>query len=259
MGLNVGLNALTTGGLFIATIFIVIMGILLISAERNIQEIPEYSQSSELQNGRSKLQTAYVLTFIAAGITLVLAIVYSGHDIWWCPPEWIHMVFFLIVIVLMVIAAIYAYVILENIYDPRLETRTGVDSFIWAALWFAVLGFLTLFVVGSGRAGYTAVREKMGDRLTDLEHKVHQSYACLTGEPVNYEKIGADPEVAGQAAPSNKAPHPPVAMARRPNQKAGCGPPPYERHRPPQPMVGPPRSLSGAQCAHSPNQAGGFF
>ena len=46
MGLNVGLNAVTTGGLFIVTILLVIMSILLVSAATKVLEIPGYNPVS---------------------------------------------------------------------------------------------------------------------------------------------------------------------------------------------------------------------
>ena len=255
MGLNVGLNTITTGGLFLATIFIVIMGILLVSAEKKIKDIPEYTQSSDLQDGRSALQTAYILTFIAAGVALVLSIVYMGQEIWWCPPEWIHMIFFLIIVVLLVVASIYAYDVLEGIYDPRLADRVGTDNYIWAALLFAVVSFVTVFMVGSGRAGYGLVRNKMGERVSELERTIYESYSSLTGEPVDYEKIG----IVKSSVSSGKGESMKGCGKGGHKGKPGCGPPPYERHRkveapacPPQKYQCPPRATYQSYQAPQP-------
>ncbi len=192
MGLNIGVNAITSGGLFIVAIFLLIMAILILSAEKKIKEIPEFSQSKSLQDGRNKLQTSYILAFIAAGIALVLSIVYSGHEIWWCPTEWIHTVFFLIIIVLWLIAVIYIYSVMSDLYNPELEDINGTDNFIWAALWISLLAFLALFVVMSGRVGYNMTKDAVADRFTELEHKVHLTHSHLTGEPVDYDKITAE-------------------------------------------------------------------
>lgn len=192
MGLNIGLNAITSGGLTIALVFLIIMGILLVSAANKVKAIPEFSQSSGLQNGYNKLKTAYILTFVAAGVALLLAILYGGHDIWWSPTEWIHSVIFLIIIALMLVATVYAYTVLYDLYTPELQDRNGADSFIWSALLFSILAFMIILTMATGRVGYNAARTGVRNRYNELERKVHQTHANLTGEPVNYDLIGAE-------------------------------------------------------------------
>ncbi len=224
MGLNIGFNAITTGGLFLAAILLVIMAILLLTADAKIRNIPEFDQSSDLQDGHNRLKTAYIVTFVAAGVALLLAIAYAGHEIWWGPSELFHMLFFLILVALWVIAVIYAYTVLEGLYNPELEDRNGADAFIWGALWISILAFLVILATGSGRAGYNVVRGRVTERFTDLEHKVHLTHSRLTGEPVNYDLIAANPP-GSEDCPEMVGP-PPGVMVGPPPPGVMVGPPP---------------------------------
>ena len=192
MGLNIGLNAITSGGLFIVAILLVLVGILLVSAASKVRELPEFDGSDELENGYNKIKTAYILIFVAAGVALILGIVYAGHDTWWSPSEWIHTLFFLLIAALVIIGLIYAYVVLDGIYTPELPDRNGADGFIWASLLIGLVSMLILMMVGSGRAGYNAIRSNVTDRFNNLEHKVHLTHSHLTGEPIDYDSIGVE-------------------------------------------------------------------
>jgi hypothetical protein len=181
MGLNIGFNALTSGGLLLVTILLVLTGILFLSAANKLASIPGYNSSSKLQNGYKKLQTAYILTFVAAGVALLLVFIYGGHEILWSPTEWIHTGLFLVMVAIMIIANVYAYVILNDLYVPELTNRNGTDSFIWAGLWLSVLAFFAIMAVGSGRFGYNAVRGKVQDHFDHFKTKVDETHMRVTG------------------------------------------------------------------------------
>jgi len=206
MGLNIGLNSITSGGLMMAAILLVLMGMLLVTASNKIADNPLFDQSSGLQDGKSKLQTAYILAFSAAAVVLLLAVLYGGHDMWWSPNEWIHTIIFLVVIILLVIVFIYAYGVLDGLYTPELENRNGADLFTWAALLFGVVGFLVVLAMASGRVGYHLVKSNVTDRFHELEHKVHLSHSHLTGNEIDYDFIGAEDPRKVLAPPSNPRP-----------------------------------------------------
>ncbi len=182
MGINIGFNTLTAGGLLLATILLVLTAILFVSAASKVQNLPEYDASSKLKNGYKSIQTAYILTFVAAGICLILAFVYGGHEIWWGPSEWVHTVIFLAIIALIIIANIYAYVVLNDLYVPQLPDRNGSDSFLWAGLWISVLAFFMIMMIGSGRFGYNVVRDTVQDRFDDFKTKIEETHMHITGK-----------------------------------------------------------------------------
>jgi len=217
MGLNIGLNALTSGSLVLITILLVITGILFVSAATKTQNLPEYNQSSALQNAYNKLRTAYILIFIAAGVALILAIAYGGHEIWWGSTEWVHLAFFLLLVALIIIAAVYAYTILNDVYTPELPERNGVDNFLWAGLWILLIAFIMIIAAGSGRVGYHAVRSNVINKFNEYKDKIDTVHYHVTGGAT----IQYDTDV------------PPAEMAE--TYDPGYAPV-YESH----PMVGPP-------------------
>jgi hypothetical protein len=203
MGINIGFNTLTAGSLLLATILLVLTAILFVSAASKVKNLPEYAASSKLKNGYKSIQTAYILTFVAAGICLILAFVYGGHEIWWGPSEWIHTVIFLAIIVLIIIADIYAYVVLNDLYVPQLPDRNGSDSFLWAGLWISVLALFMIMMIGSGRFGYNVVRDTVQDRFDDFKTKIEETHMHITGKgkptEENLVSLPTDLQSANQA------------------------------------------------------------
>lgn len=216
MGLNVGMNALTSGGLGLSTVLFVVMGILLVNASRKVAELPEFESSSELKKANSDLKTAYALIFIAAGITLLLAIAYGGHEVAWCPSEWIHSLLFFLLMVALVIGIIYAYIALNDLYHPEIENTNGSTAYIWASLLIGAIAFMVTAAVGSGRIGYNAARGDVKKRVHHAEDKLHELHSHVTGKPNDFVREkgrcdSEDPEV-----PCGQAPVP--VMVQQPQQ-----------------------------------------
>lgn len=220
MGLNVGFNAITTGSMFLLLILLVVTGILFVSAGQKIKDIPEYSRSSRLQNGFNKIQTAYILTFVAAGVALILAIAYGGHEVWWSPSEWVHTLFMIAAAALIIIADVYVYGVLNEIYTPELADRNGVDNFIWAGLWISLLGFLVLLAAGSGRAGYNTVRSKVQDHFEHFKGKVDETHAHITGR-ATLEVVDPSQSMMVMPPPSAVMMPPPSTVGKPRNQCPG--------------------------------------
>lgn len=184
MGLNIGLNAITAGGLFLAAIFMVLMGFTLVSAASKIKEIPGFDESTGLKDIYNALRVAYILIFIAAGLTLILAILYAGHQKYWCPTEWIHGVVYVIIIALLVIGGVYAYGALTDIDNPLLEgKKNGSTGYIWAALFLGLFALMILIGTGSGRVGYNVMKDEANSRLKEAEVKIKETHAKVMSEP----------------------------------------------------------------------------
>lgn len=216
MGLNVGANALASGGLGISTILLVVMGVLLVSASNKVREIPEYESSSALKKADNDLKTAYWLAFIGAGVNLLLGIAYAGHETAWCPSEWVHTLVFVLLFAALVISIIYAYIVLNDLYNPDLEDRNGADGFIWAALLIGALAFTGIGAIGVGRVGYNVSRTDVQKRVRHAESKVHEMHSVVTGKPNDFVPpldCGEEPE-----SPNGPAPAPAMMVIPANNQ-----------------------------------------
>ena len=225
MGVNVGVNSLTAGGLGLSTILLVVMGILLVSATKKVESIPDFEDSSKLKKAKNDLTTAYTLIFIAAGLTLLLGIAYGGHEVAWCPSEWVHGVLYLLVTVALVIGIVYAYIALYDIYSPEVDNDNGSTSFIWAAMLIGALSFMVVAATGSGRVGYNVARNDVRTRVRHAEDKVHEMHSAVTGKqndfvpPKDRCESCEEPE-----APCGQAPIPHGMMLVPVNQNVNQGP-----------------------------------
>lgn len=226
--MNVGMNALTSGGFVGATILLVVVGILLVSASNKIKQLPEFNSSSELQKAHNDLKTAYALIFIAAALGLIIAIAYAGHESFWCPSEWVHGLFIFLMVVALIIGVIYAYIVLNNIYTPELPDRNGADAFIWAALVVAALTFMIVAAASSGRVGYNVARRNLYDRVSKAEYKLHEAHSVITGQPNDFDVS----DYGCEEKPSESAPVPVMVMPAQQYQS-----PQYQQYQTPQYQV----------------------
>lgn len=174
MGLNIGINAITSGSLFITTLFLLLQGILLVTAHNKVEEIDGFAGNDELETIRNRLRWAYILTFIVAGLALVLMVAYTGHEKWWTPSEWVHTALFVIAVLLLAIAVILAFTSLTRLNVPEFTDVNNADSYIWASLLLGLFTFIGLLATGTGRAGYNSMRASAADRINQAEEKVHQ-------------------------------------------------------------------------------------
>lgn len=216
MGMNVGANVLTSGGLGLTMILLLVTGIMLVIASNKLKEVPEFEGSTDLNNANSNLKTAYFLFFIATAISLILGILYAGHESAWCLSEWIHGVLYLLLYIAVVIGVIYAFLALNKIYTPELENNNGSAAFIWAALLIGSLAFITMTAVGSGRVGYGVSRNSATHRLRHAEHKLHEMHSAVTGLqndfPGHKDRCGSEQQCGMEAAPA------PVMMVEQPSR-----------------------------------------
>ena len=221
MGLNVGLNALTSGGLFLSTVLLVVMGILLVTASNKVKDLDDFDDNDLLKRVDSNFRTAYILAFIAAGFSIILGIAYAGHEVAWCPSEWLHGGVYLLLYAAVIISIIYAYLGLNDVYSQDIPDRNGSDAFTWAALLVGVIAFLTITATGSGRVGYNASRSDITNRVRKAERKIHEAHSAVTGQPLDYE----EPKDMCAPPPCSPAPAPPMyVQTPQTQQRVQTGP-----------------------------------
>lgn len=204
MGLAV--NILTSGFLVTVVIFFILMGVLFYTAAAKMGEVllARDNRSNDLQQLDSAFnaaKTAYILAFIAAALTLILAILYAGHELVITPSEYWHLAVYLIIYVLLIISVIYAFIALNRLYNLRITDRNGADAYLWAGLLMAVFAFVGLTATSSGRLGMNIIRTNTRQRVEQAEmtinsalpvirNKVEQTEANVTEHlPITRAKI----------------------------------------------------------------------
>ena len=177
MGLTV--NILTSGFLVTVIIFFVLMAILFREASVKLGEVllagdNRSNNLEQVDSAFNAAKVAYILAAIAAIITLILAILYAGHEIAINPSEYWHLALYLITYILLIVSVVYAFIALTRIYSLGIVDRNGADAFLWAGLLMAVFAFVGLTATGSGRLGMNIVRSDTRRRLEQAEANINE-------------------------------------------------------------------------------------
>jgi hypothetical protein len=185
MGLTV--NILTSGFLVTVIIFFVLTGILFFSAYSKVGQVLEAGDSknndlTKLDSVLNSIKVAYILAFIAAALTFVLAILYAGHETVITPSEYWHLAIYLITYVLLVISVIYAYIALNKLYDIGITQRNGADAYIWAGLLMSIFAFVGLTATGTGRLGMNIVRTDTRKRIEKVEGSINTHLPAIRNQ-----------------------------------------------------------------------------
>lgn len=182
MGLSV--NILTSGFLVTVIIFFLLMGILFYSSYTKIGQVLIENDSTKndlerLDSCLNSIKVAYILAFIGSGLTVLLALLYAGHETVITPSEYWHLGLYLITYALLIISVIYAFIALNKLYDTRITQRNGADAYIWAGLLMSIFAFVGLTATGSGRLGMNIVRSSTRNRIEAAESKIHQHLPAI--------------------------------------------------------------------------------
>lgn len=181
MGITV--NILTSGFLVSCSVFLLMMGLLFYFAYTKIGAVFLENNSENdptlLGSALNYIRIAYILAFIAFAVTLLLALLYAGHELVFMPSEWFHLVLYLVVYALLIISVVYAFLALNKIYDLRIQQRNGSTSYIWAGLLMAIFAFVGLTATGSGRLGMNVVRTRTQNRIQAAESKINEHLPAI--------------------------------------------------------------------------------
>lgn len=183
--------------LIIFAILTILAAVFLTVAYGRIYTIPEYKAgSSKLNNARSALLVAFILGYVAAGIGIILAILYFGHVAWGINSELPHLFVFILLFACIIISAIFAFVALSNISNSGAQNKAGSEGWIWGALIAYLIALIVLIISGAWRASYVSRRKtvvKGGREELTFTNKVDQpsmepgyiapSYAPVAASP----------------------------------------------------------------------------
>lgn len=176
-----------TGALLILFALLILLGgILLTISQSKIMNIDEYkSGNSKLNSAKNNVLTAYILAYIAAGMGLVLAILYFGHVTWGIKSEIPHLLLFIILFGLVVTSGIFSFVALSNISGSNAQDKKGSEGWIWAALIAGLVSIIVLIVSGAWRAQHVASNKAVGsDTLVSRQSTPYRAQSEYNFEPM---------------------------------------------------------------------------
>ena len=182
MGLSV--HILTSGFLVTVVVFFILTGYFFATAYSKMGQVllqgdRKSNNLEKLDSALNSVKVAYILAFIAAGLTLLLALLYAGHETVINPSEYWHLALYLITYVALVISVIYAFIALNKLYDVGISDRNGADAYLWAGILTAIFAFIGLTATGSGRLGMNVVRSKARSRLEGVESKINEHLPAI--------------------------------------------------------------------------------
>jgi len=144
MGNHIGVASI----LLVAAAFSLVMGILLSISQSRVRGSSDFETNDKLQSAESWIITAYVLAYIAAGITIVLSILYFGHVTWGINNEWPHLVVYIILFILIVLSGIFGFIALSDL-DYSNANKESADAWIWWSLGAGLVSILLILISGA--------------------------------------------------------------------------------------------------------------
>lgn len=148
--------------ILIYALLILIGAILFTVAQVRVTNSSEYKNGdSKLNSAKNNLIIAYVLGYIAAGMGILLAIIYFGHVAWGITNEIPHLIIFILLFILVITSGIFGFIALSDINGSTLTDKTYITNWIWAAEVLGLLALIILVISGAWRASYVASKTVM--------------------------------------------------------------------------------------------------
>ncbi len=185
--LSWGLHSITSGFLVTVLIFFVLAGIVFLVANDKIDDVIVNGDSKKnnpdrLNKAFSNARIAYILIFIAAGIALLLSILYAGQERAWTIHQGWHTFLYFVTYILLIIAAIYAFCAINELNHLDVEEKNGSVTYLWIGLLLCLLGFIGLTGTGAGQIGMSGVRNKISSRVSSVEDNVNKHLPAIRGK-----------------------------------------------------------------------------
>lgn len=150
-----GIEHHTTTGLLLllAAVFIGVSGLFFTFSQADVTGIPEHDQGDQrLRNASGNLLVAYILAYVAAGITLLLSIVYffQGSLNW---TEVVHSITYIFLFLLVIISIIFAFIGLSDIDESGVQSdlKSRAVAWLWAGVGLSLAFLLVILLSGAWR------------------------------------------------------------------------------------------------------------
>ena len=154
-----------TGILLIVFALLILLGAIFFTiAQVRVMDTDEYKNGEkEMHDAKNNLMIAYILGYIAAGIGIVLAILYFGHVTWGIKSEIPHAILFILLFLLIIVSGIFGFIALDNINKSNATDKKGSEGWIWAGQIAGLIAIIVLIISGAWRAQYVSSK---GDKST---------------------------------------------------------------------------------------------
>jgi hypothetical protein len=187
-----------TGGLLLLFTLLVLVGAILFTvAQVRVTNIEEYKNgNTKLNSAKNNLIIAYVLAYIAAGMGLVLSILYFGHVAWGIKTEWPHLIIFLLLFVLVIVSGIFAFIALSDISNASPADNKGATGWTWGGLGVLLAAVIILIISGAWRAQHNS-------------SKAQTATTTSTQQTVTFtapSEVGSEIPMSGISSPAYSAP-----------------------------------------------------
>jgi hypothetical protein len=165
---------------------LILMGAIFFTISQNkLMNIQEYKNgNSKLHTAKNNLTVAYVLGYIAAGMGIVLAIIYFGHVVWGIQNEIPHLIIFILLFLLVIVSGIFGFIALSQINSSEVADKNSANNWIKAAEVVFLVALSILIISGAWRAQYISTRPKV---KTTVDLATQQELTFTAPETVNYE------------------------------------------------------------------------
>ena len=188
-----------TGILLLVFALLVLLGaIFLTVTQSKVTSIEEYKAgNSKLNSAKNNLLTAYILGYIAAGMGIILAIIYFGHVSWGINNEIPHLIIFILLFGLALVSGIFGAIALSNIDGSGAQDKKSSTGWLWASLISLLIALIVLIISGAWRAQYHASKSA----AKNTQYRGDQQEATFTSpSDVNVEQ-GAQISVPDRPVP----------------------------------------------------------
>jgi len=197
-------NHRNTGILLLIFALLVLLGAIFFTVSQSkVMTIDEYKTgNSKLNSAKNNLLTAYILGYIAAGMGIILAIIYFGHVAWGINNEIPHLIIFILLFGLVVVSGIFGFLALSNIDSSGAKDKKSSTNWIWAAQVAGLIGLIVLIISGAWRAQHLASKAKGSS-----PYRGDQQEATFTApSQVNYQGAPQMMSAPQMSAPAYPAP-----------------------------------------------------
>ena len=186
---------------------LVLMGAIFFTiSQSKVTGLDEYKAgSSKLNSAKNNLIVAYILGYIAAGMGILLAIIYFGHVAWGIQNEIPHLIIFILLFLLVIVSGIFGFIALSNINGSEAVNRGSATNWIWAAEVVGLIALIVLIISGAWRAQYVSSRPKTNKKTT-VDLSTQQELTFTAPETVNYEPTPQVYSAPSYIAPTYSAP-----------------------------------------------------
>ena len=185
---------------------LVLMGAIFFTiSQSKVTGLDEYKAgNSKLNSAKNNLVVAYILGYIAAGMGILLAIIYFGHVAWGIQNEIPHLIIFILLFLLVIVSGIFGFIALSNINGSEAVNRGSATNWIWAAEVVGLIALIVLIISGAWRAQY--VSSKSSNKKTTVDLSTQQELTFTAPETVNYEPAPQVYSAPSYSAPTYSAP-----------------------------------------------------